>query len=46
MQGAADDSGSQPIVTVDGEGATGIELDEVFVMQQTLHENTRAGKQR
>ena len=29
-QGAADDSGSQPIVTVDGEGATGIELDEVF----------------
>lgn len=30
VQGAADDSGSQPIVTVDGEGATGIELDEVF----------------
>lgn len=30
VQGAADDSGSQPIVTVDGEGATGLDLDEVF----------------
>ena len=30
VQGAADDSSSQPIVTVDGEGATGLDLDEVF----------------
>ena len=30
VQGAADDSGSQPIVTVDGERATGLDLDEVF----------------
>lgn len=30
VQGAADDSSNQPIVTVDGEGATGLDLDEVF----------------
>lgn len=30
VQGAADDSGSQPLVTVDNEGATGLELEEVF----------------
>ena len=30
VQGAADDSGSQPLVTVDNAGATGLELEEVF----------------
>lgn len=30
MQGAADDDGSQPVTTVDGEGATGLDLVEVF----------------
>lgn len=30
VQGAADDNGSQPVVTVDGEGAAGLELEEVF----------------
>lgn len=30
VQGAADDNGSQPVTTVDGEGATGLELEEVF----------------
>ena len=30
IQGAADDSGSQPVTTVDGEGASGLELIEVF----------------
>ena len=30
IQGAADDSGSQPVTTVDGEGASGLELTEVF----------------
>lgn len=30
VQGAADDNGIQPIVTVDGEGASGLELTEVF----------------
>lgn len=30
VQGAADDSGSQPLVTVDNEGAAGLELEEVF----------------
>ena len=30
VQGAADESGSQPVVTVDGAGATGLELEEVF----------------
>lgn len=30
VQGAADDSGSQPLVTVDNAGAAGLELEEVF----------------
>lgn len=30
VQGAADDNGSQPVTTVDGEGAKGLELEEVF----------------
>lgn len=30
VQGAADDNGSQPVTTVDGEGAMGLELEEVF----------------
>ena len=30
IQGAADDSGRQPVTTVDGEGASGLELTEVF----------------
>lgn len=30
IQGAADDNGSQPVTTVDGEGASGLELVEVF----------------
>ena len=30
VQGAADDDGSQPVTTVDGEGATGLDLIEVF----------------
>lgn len=30
VQGAADDNGSQPVTTVDKEGATGLELEEVF----------------
>ena len=30
IQGAADDSGSQPVTTVDGEGASGLELTEEF----------------
>lgn len=30
VQGAADDNGSQSVVTVDEEGATGLELEEVF----------------
>lgn len=30
VQGAADDDGSQPVTTVDGEGATGLDLVEVF----------------
>lgn len=30
VQGAADDAGSQPVVTVDGGGKTGLELEEVF----------------
>ena len=30
IQGAADDSGSQTVTTVDGEGASGLELTEVF----------------
>lgn len=30
VQGAADDSGSQPVATVDGEGASGLELTEIF----------------
>lgn len=30
VQGAADDDGSQPMTTVDGESATGLELEEVF----------------
>ncbi len=30
VQGAADDAGSQPVVTVDSAGATGLELEEVF----------------
>lgn len=30
VQGAADDNGSQPVTTMDGEGATGLELEEVF----------------
>ena len=30
IQGAADDNGSQPVTTVDGEGASGLELTEVF----------------
>lgn len=30
VQGAADDNGSQPIVTVDEAGAAGLELEEVF----------------
>lgn len=30
VQGAADDNGSQPIVTVDAAGAAGLELEEVF----------------
>ena len=30
MQGAADDDGSQPVTTVDGEGAAGLDLVEVF----------------
>lgn len=30
VQGAADDAGHQPVVTVDKEGATGLALEEVF----------------
>ncbi|WP_293389114.1 siphovirus ReqiPepy6 Gp37-like family protein, partial [Phascolarctobacterium sp.] len=30
VQGAADDDGSQPVTTVDGEGATGLDLVAVF----------------
>ena len=30
VQGAADDDGSQPVTTVDGEGAAGLDLVEVF----------------
>lgn len=30
VQGAADDGGSQPLVTVDNAGAAGLELEEVF----------------
>lgn len=30
VQGAADDNGSQPMMTVDGENATGLDLTEVF----------------
>lgn len=30
VQGAADDNGSQPLVTVDNAGAAGLELEEVF----------------
>lgn len=30
VQGAADENGNQPVVTVDGEGAAGLELIEVF----------------
>lgn len=30
VQGAADDNGSQPIITVDAAGAAGLELEEVF----------------
>lgn len=30
VQGAADDSGSQPLVTVDNAGTAGLELEEVF----------------
>ena len=30
VQGAADDNGSQPMTTVDGENATGLDLTEVF----------------
>ena len=30
VQGAADDDSSQPVTTVDGEGATGLDLVEVF----------------
>ena len=30
VQGAADDDGSQPVTTVDGEGAAGLDLIEVF----------------
>lgn len=30
VQGAADDDGSQPMTTVDGENATGLDLTEVF----------------
>lgn len=30
IQGAEDDNGSQPVTTVDGEGASGLELTEVF----------------
>lgn len=30
VQGAADEEGRQPVVTVDGEGAEGLELTEVF----------------
>lgn len=30
VQGAADDNGNQPMATVDAEGASGLELEEVF----------------
>lgn len=30
VQGAADEAGSQPVITVDGGSETGLELDEVF----------------
>ena len=46
MQGAADDDGSQPVTTVDGEGATGLDLVEVFCDATDIARKYQQGKQR
>ena len=46
VQGAADDDGSQPVTTVDGEGATGLDLVEVFCDATDIARKYQQGKQR
>lgn len=45
VQGAADDDGSQPVVTVDGEGATGLELEEVFCSAVDIARKYKSGEE-
>lgn len=44
VQGAADDNGSQPIVTVDKAGAAGLELEEVFCDATDIARNYQNGE--
>lgn len=44
VQGAAGDDGSQPVVTVDGEGAAGLELEEVFCDATDMARKYRSGE--
>lgn len=44
VQGAADDNGSQPVTTVDGEGATGLELEEVFCDATDIARKYKSGE--
>ena len=44
VQGAADDDGSQPVVAVDGEGAAGLELEEVFCDATEIARKRQSGE--
>lgn len=44
IQGAADIDGSQPVTQVDGEGATGLELEEVFCDATDIARRYRSGE--
>lgn len=44
VQGAADDNGSQPIVTVDTAGAEGLELEEVFCDATDIARKYKSGE--
>lgn len=44
VQGAADENGNQPVVTVDGAGATGLELEEVFCDATDISRTYQSGE--
>jgi len=44
IQGAADEDGSQPVTQVDGEGAGGLELEEVFCDATDIARRYRSGE--